>query len=113
MQFDNTEYRTFANPVCRYVWGDAAGWLVFLYLKTVIQKLGKSCISVPEDKDTQIRGSRMSIFLGPEYEDCVKNVFQYFGIHASMYESPAHEPDGFPYIKLAFGCFSPIWPTKR
>ena len=107
-QFGNAECRTFANPVCRYVLGGAAGWLVFLYLKTAIQELGKSCISVPEDKDTRMWQIKYVCILGPEYKDCAKSVFQYFGIHASLYGSPAHETGGFPYIDLAFGYFSPI-----
>ena len=85
----------------------------FLYLGTWIPKRDKSRMSVLRDKDTRMWQITYVSILGPGYKDCAKNVFQYFGIHASLYGSPAREPGGFPYIKLAFGCFSPIWPTKR
>ena len=107
------------HPVFRY-WGGAANlydastrrvdWRVFCIWGLGYQNGANHVCRYFGTRIHECGKSRMSVFW---HRDTNTVHFQYFGIHASLYGSPAREPGGFPYIKLAFGCFSPIWPTKR
>ena len=50
--------------------------MVFLYLKTGIRELGKSRISVLQDKDTRMWQITYVSILAPEYKHCAFSVFR-------------------------------------